>query len=206
MLTKPPQHDPAAAQVAYAGKNLIQVGGDYIRYIQFNFKTGNWGVAIANLAILGLIFYGLAEGINRAASVAIALVLPETNPETFCTRSTQQIETLNRELDQLRQDVRAIPVVTGPPGPQGIPGEPGPPGPPGAVGPPGPRGAQGPPGGQVIIREPVPSYPERPDLEMPEPSEQPAPDSQTGAGTTSPGDLVTNPPVVDIPRRGPLVR
>jgi hypothetical protein len=55
MQTKPPAPDPAA-QVAYAGKNLIQVGGDYIRYIHFNFKTGNWGVAIANLAILGLMF------------------------------------------------------------------------------------------------------------------------------------------------------
>ncbi|MFQ3618364.1 MAG: hypothetical protein SNJ50_16865 [Cyanobacteriota bacterium] len=160
MRTKPPTHDPAAAQVAYAGKNLIQVGGDYIRYIHFNFKTGNWGVAIANLAILGLIFYGLAEGVTRATAAAMALVLPSADPDQFCAGATQQIDTLNREIDQLRQDIRALPAVPGPPGPQGIPGEPGPVGPPGPTGEPGlrgepgPQGLPGPPGPPGVAGEP----------------------------------------------------
>lgn len=146
MQTKPPAPDPAAAQVAHAGKNLIQVGGDYIRYIHFNFKTGNWGVAIANLAILGLIFYGLAEGVTRATAAATALVSPPPDPDQFCSSATQQIDTLNQELDQLRQDIRALPAVPGPPGPQGPQGIPGEPGPIGPVGPPGPRGERGVPG------------------------------------------------------------
>lgn len=159
MQTKPPRPDPAA-QVAYAGKNLIQVGGDYIRYIHFNFKTGNWGVAIANLAILGLIFYGLAEGVTRATAAATAVVLPSANPDQFCAGATQQIDTLNREIDQLRQDIRALPAVPGPPGPQGIPGEPGPVGPPGPRGEtglrgePGLQGLPGPPGPAGIAGEP----------------------------------------------------
>lgn len=45
-----------------AGKNIIQVGRDYLSYLQFNILSGNWIPILINAIVIGLIFYGLANG------------------------------------------------------------------------------------------------------------------------------------------------
>lgn len=158
MYSPPPfSNDPSAAQVAYAGKNLVQVGRDYVRYINFNFKSGNWGVAIANLFILALIIYGLAEGIVGTATFASSLMIEPGDPESFCRSATQELDQLGSTLNRMEQRVNSLSAVPGPVGPpgeagvQGIPGATGSLGPQGAVGPPGPQGEPGVPGAQGEI-------------------------------------------------------
>jgi hypothetical protein len=168
-----PQEHPDH-QVAIAGKNLIQVGRDYIRYISFNLNSGNWGVAIANLAVLGLIFFGLINGLWRGATLAADLINPSQdapedpgigiNPEIdTCAIAVQgmveEMGVLTQRFEQLDQQIQTIEGIPGPPGP---PGEPGPVGPPGESGPPGepgPVGATGPPG---LPGEPGPQGPQGP--------------------------------------------
>lgn len=86
------------SQNGNAGRDLIQVGRDYIRYIQFNFSTGHWGAAILALLPLLLFLYGVkaagdkavqvftssgtdatAETQSPSASIPTASVTPETS-------------------------------------------------------------------------------------------------------------------------------
>ena len=115
----PPNSEPSAAQVAYAGKDLVQVGGDYIRYINFNFKSGNWGVAIANLFILALIFYGLADGIVYTAAFAASLVIEPGDPATFCNSATRELDQLGSTMNRLEQKMNTLSSIPGPAGETG---------------------------------------------------------------------------------------
>ncbi|NJN88758.1 MAG: collagen-like protein [Leptolyngbyaceae cyanobacterium SL_7_1] len=107
------------------GKDLIQVGRDYIRYISFNFETGNWGVAIANLLILSLIAYGLVNGLLSGASAVAERIAPEPIPPLpgdDCVVVNETLEKLDSKIDRIDSRVRSIRVI---PGPQGERGEPG---------------------------------------------------------------------------------
>jgi hypothetical protein len=50
------------SQKGKAGRDLIQVGRDYITYIQTNIDDKNWGVVLLNFFILSLLGYGLFIG------------------------------------------------------------------------------------------------------------------------------------------------
>ncbi len=68
-------------QAAQAGKNLIQVGRDYVRYIVFQFDSGNWGAAAANLGVLLLIAGGLVNGLLGGHLLLVILsILLNHNP------------------------------------------------------------------------------------------------------------------------------
>lgn len=57
-------HDTNVTSLSgYAGKNLIQVGHDYVKYIQLNFKTGHWGIALTNCAVVGIFIWGFINGV-----------------------------------------------------------------------------------------------------------------------------------------------
>lgn len=136
---KPP--DPPTRAV---GKNLLYVGRDYIRYIQFNFKSGNWGVAIANCAVLALIILGLLNGLVQGAALAETLFHPERKLSQGNCSAFANL--MNSRFNQLERTVQSVKLTAGPPGPQGVPGPPGPQGIPGPQGERGVQGETGPPG------------------------------------------------------------
>lgn len=140
-----------SAQVAYAGKNLIQVGRDYVRYISFNFETGNWGAAIANLLILSLIAYGLLNGLLSGVAVATRLVFPEAIeplPVDGCAIVNQKLDEVSSRIERMETRIQTIKGIPGAPGALGAQGERGEQGLPGERGGPGERGLPGEPGEQ----------------------------------------------------------
>lgn len=145
------------AQEGTASNSLIQVGRDYIRYLQINFEAGNWVPILANVAVLGLIFYGITS-VSRSAVTYAENV---QNSEELCSPRVQKLAlAFSREValsnaalpEDKRQAILAIPEFQGPKGekgdrgPQGIPGDigkVGPVGPPGEAGPQGDKGEKG---------------------------------------------------------------
>ncbi|MEL6779718.1 MAG: hypothetical protein AAFO06_20965, partial [Cyanobacteria bacterium J06597_16] len=51
----------SASQSGSAGKNLTQVGRDYIKYISYNIGAGNWGVVALNMAVFVFILLGIGS-------------------------------------------------------------------------------------------------------------------------------------------------
>jgi serine/threonine-protein kinase len=62
MSQKEPLDRNKISQTGSAGKNLIQVGRDYIRYIRLNIAAGNWVIVIFNFIIIAVVVYGLGKG------------------------------------------------------------------------------------------------------------------------------------------------
>ncbi|NJM96055.1 MAG: hypothetical protein HC800_01525 [Phormidesmis sp. RL_2_1] len=56
MSSKPSQQ---LSQSGSAGKNLTQVGRDYIKYISFNIGAGNWGVVALNALVIAFVLLGI---------------------------------------------------------------------------------------------------------------------------------------------------
>lgn len=132
----------------YAGKNLIQVGHDYIKYLQFNFKTGRWGIALTNCAVVGIVVCGFINGVASGITQADQWIHRSTQPEAVCA-------SLKARLDHLEQHINRsfeFPGSQGSSGPVGLqgtigsPGEAGMQGARGILGAPGPRGEAGPVG------------------------------------------------------------
>ena len=152
-MNKPTRDDPRGSHdmditslSAYAGKNLIQIGHDYIRYIQFNFTTGRWGIALTNCAVVGIVVCGFINGVASGVTQAEQWIYRSPSPETVCAA-------LNARLDKLEQHINSsfeFPGPQGPPGPVGLQGTSGPQGEAGvqgtrgALGAPGPQGEAGP--------------------------------------------------------------
>lgn len=60
----------AVSQRAHQGKNLTQVGHDYIRYLQVRFSSGNWVAIVMNVAILALVGHGLTNTVQSFVELA----------------------------------------------------------------------------------------------------------------------------------------
>ncbi|NJL36263.1 MAG: hypothetical protein HC899_05510 [Leptolyngbyaceae cyanobacterium SM1_4_3] len=72
------QNSPNSGQVGQAGRDLIQVGRDYIQYIYNNSRNGHWGKVAFALIPLFLFLYGARE-------VGIKVV------ETFTSKSPEEL-------------------------------------------------------------------------------------------------------------------
>ncbi len=167
-MSKLAKEEPQPSQMGYAGKDLIQVGRDYIKYITYNWNAGNWGVAIANLLILVLIFYGLINGIWRGVAIAKNLASGDNSPalgtlptedEDSCAVVLSGLESVTQRLEILNTTLLEVEGIPGPQGPQGEPGpigDTGPAGPAGPQGEPGPIGDTGPQGPAGPQGEPGP--------------------------------------------------
>lgn len=60
----------AVSQRANQGKNLTQVGRDYIRYLQVRLNSGNWFAIVMNVAILALVGHGLTNTVQSFVGLA----------------------------------------------------------------------------------------------------------------------------------------
>lgn len=68
------------SQNGKAGRDLLQVGRDYIRYVQFNFSAGNWGTGILTLLPMLLLLGGLIETGGYISSSPPPLPTPTPTP------------------------------------------------------------------------------------------------------------------------------
>jgi serine/threonine-protein kinase len=58
---KEPLENHNVFQSGQAGKDLIQIGRDYIRYMQFNILSGNWVAFILNIVAILFVLYALTS-------------------------------------------------------------------------------------------------------------------------------------------------
>ncbi len=103
-VADPPSPESLPMGGAIAGRDLVQVGRDYVRTLQIQIKSGHFGLVALNLVLLFLLLLGWGGGIYALMGMP------------------------GRTL----QGPQGIPGPPGPqgipgePGPQGIPGPPGP--------------------------------------------------------------------------------
>lgn len=144
-------YEQTVVQQGTASNSLVQVGRDYIRYLQFNLEAGNWIPIFVNVAFLGLIFYGVFS----AARSAVTYAEDVRSSEGLCSARVQKLAlAFSREVarnnaalpEEQRLAILAIPEFQGPQGKPGERGVPGVPGPKGDAGPVGPQGEVGPQG------------------------------------------------------------
>jgi hypothetical protein len=163
------------AQRAIAGRDIIQAGRDYVQYISYNARQGNWGVVVGNLGLIAFLLLLLLSGLY-ALSRAVAVRLgDEVSTRELCSGVSSEIEALQTRIEEsggipgqpgrgisrisaTEENQLLVVYSTGerelvdiviPRADQGAPGESGPPGPPGPEGQrgsPGPRGENGEPG------------------------------------------------------------
>lgn len=175
-------------QSGSASHDLIQVGRDYIQYLNYHVEQGRWGTLLANFAVIGVMAYGLLNGLVGSAAIATQVFNRSssnllTMRETTCDRLTAEFTTLSNKLSQLETTIQATPSAKGEkgekgdPGPQGLKGDRGTPGikgdkgdkgDPGALGAqgekgdPGPQGIQGPKGDKGDPGRDAPTQPTTP--------------------------------------------
>mgnify|MGYP001794806006 CR=1 FL=1 len=82
-------------QQATHGKNLTQVGRDYIRYLQLRFSSGNWVAIAMNIAILAFVAHGLTSSVKSF----VGLVADLNSKHTLCSAE------VNRLTIKLAQEV-----------------------------------------------------------------------------------------------------
>lgn len=136
-------------QMGFAGKNLIQVGHDYISYITYNIQKGNWGIVLANGGVVAIVVFGFINGcVSGIATVKTALGMSDASICTQLQTTLGQIDQKVNRLDESVQGVLPPPGTTlvGIKGDKGVPGPPGPRGPQGVPGARGLQGTAGPPG------------------------------------------------------------
>ncbi len=178
-LDKPPsQHN--GSQVGSAGKNLIQVGRDYVRYLKLNIDSGNISVVVLNGIVILLIILGTISAAKSVTNVAQSFRSKNDNPvklppdlSKVCTpemarlnlqiaRQVADLENQGVITSELISKLPSLEELKGEPGPQGIQGEIGPQGLKGEIGPQGlkgeigPQGLKGEPGPQGLKGEPGP--------------------------------------------------
>lgn len=83
-----PSGNTESSQNANAGKNLIQVGRDYLKYLQINISAGNWIIVIANLIVISLTAYGLYNG-SRSIITHLTSESNYANTSTLVDDSSQ---------------------------------------------------------------------------------------------------------------------
>ncbi len=141
-------------QTGVAGKNLVQVGHDYMEYITYNIGQGNWGGVVANFGIILVVLLGLINGV--AQGVAFAKTSLGAKDESACAAFQNSISQLAGQVNTLDQSMQRLVPIPGTPvsgvnrttlvglkGEKGEKGDPGVPGRSGAKGDPGAVGRQG---------------------------------------------------------------
>lgn len=169
-MSQPPDLDEQSSQRDHvAGRDLIQIGRDYISYITYNIDKGNWEVVMVNAGLMFVIVFGLVNGLAGGVSVAKASIgQPD---DSTCAQFSKVIMTLDGKVNDLDKSVQRItrvdagksssstilgikgekgdkgdPGVPGAKGEKGDKGDPGIPGAKGEPGTPGARGEKGEPG------------------------------------------------------------
>ena len=179
MSKQPSSKTQSMGQDGQAGRDLIQIGRDYMKYITYNIHSENWGVVFANFLVIFLIVFGLTNGLASGA-IAVARLAQGRSPAVgSCTAVNNEVKKLQGKIDSLQTEVtKSAGMVgqkgpTGDPGLRGVPGIAGVPGPKGAVGDkgskgdpgdPGPIGAQGPVGDKGPVGDPGPIVGQQPQL------------------------------------------
>ena len=51
-------------QSGQAGKDLVQVGRDYVKYLNYNIRSGSWIPIFFNLVVIGIFLYGIFIGMK----------------------------------------------------------------------------------------------------------------------------------------------
>lgn len=82
-------------QQATQGKNLTQVGRDYIHYLQLRFNSGNWVAIAMNIVILAFVAHGLTSSVKSF----VGLVADLNRTHTLCSAE------VNRLTIKLAQEV-----------------------------------------------------------------------------------------------------
>ncbi|MFS0515404.1 hypothetical protein ACEYW6_11875, partial [Nostoc sp. UIC 10607] len=162
-LDKPP-YEHNGSQVGSAGKNLIQVGRDYVRYLKLNIDSGNISVVILNGIVIVLVILGTISAAKSVTNVAQSFRSKDNNPvklqPDLSGMCTPEMARLNLQIARQVADLKNQGVITselisqlpsleelkGEPGPQGLKGETGPQGLKGETGPQGLKGETGPQG------------------------------------------------------------
>jgi hypothetical protein len=134
-----------------AGRDLIQVGRDYINYMTYNIHKGNWGVVWANAGVIFVIVFGLVNGLAGGVAAAKASIGQPDN--STCAQFSKVISTLDGKVNDLDKSVQRIiriddgktpgSTIVGVKGEKGDPGVPGEKGAKGDQGDPGIAGAKG---------------------------------------------------------------
>ena len=140
------------SQSGSAGKSLIQVGRDYVRYISFNVSAGNWGVVLVNALVIVFVLLGVgtaAKATYRTARYRLgnsggSLCSPEL--AMLNLRIARQIGALTQNGELTSSVVAELPELEALQGPAGPRGEIGPKGERGEKGEPGQPGEKGDPG------------------------------------------------------------
>ena len=78
-------------QQATQGKNLTQVGRDYVRYLQLHFNSGNWIAILINITIWALIAHGLANSAQSFVELTTEMQTQNTLCSTELTRLTIEL-------------------------------------------------------------------------------------------------------------------
>ena len=74
-------------QKSGASNSVVQVGRDYVRYLQLHLSAGDWGTILVNVAFLGLALYGLASGARSVATYALDM----KDAEGICSARMQRL-------------------------------------------------------------------------------------------------------------------
>jgi hypothetical protein len=59
------REEKSVTQEGYAGRDLFQIGRDYVRYIKINILSGNWGSVTIALIPLFLFLFGVKAGADK---------------------------------------------------------------------------------------------------------------------------------------------
>jgi|GEM_PF-2776032 len=66
------------SQTGSAGKDLFQIGRDYIKYIRVHIAAGDWGIVIFNLILISIFIYGLGHGTKLISEKVISKISSAT--------------------------------------------------------------------------------------------------------------------------------
>jgi hypothetical protein len=93
------------SQKGRAGKDLMQIGRDYIQYIKVNVLSGNWVAAIIALIPFFLMLYGIkAVGDNASEALTITLTKPSTVQPSVAPTTPGRSSSPNQNTVQENQE------------------------------------------------------------------------------------------------------
>jgi chemotaxis protein histidine kinase CheA len=80
-----------SGQIGQAGRDLVQIGRDYIQYIYNNSRSGNWGAVAVALIPLFLFLFGVKAGADKVAETFGAK--PSTADPASVSKPTSSLST-----------------------------------------------------------------------------------------------------------------
>lgn len=90
----------ATTQQAIAGRDLVQVGHDYIQHIRYNIQKGKWSVVFSNLTLILVILGLLSIGLYAAAKSTLQTLNLEASAKDVCTQVTEDFSKMNAAIEQ----------------------------------------------------------------------------------------------------------